>query len=142
MQRGIEEFIHPERNKNQTVKSIVAPFFLLSIVPEMPLGEFIGLISIKMKEYERKTWVTRCNLLSWSIGAAEQLAWPLLIDVMITGRFIQNSIFVSPMQGTQMPFVSSSHSPVQPAAITYMLESTSANRLYFFRWKIFWSAIN
>jgi len=74
MQRGIEEFVHPERNKNQTVKSVIALFFLLSIVPEMPLREFIGLISIKMKEYERKTWVTRCNLLSWSIDTAEQLA--------------------------------------------------------------------
>jgi len=95
-----------------------------------------------MKEYERKTWVTRCNLPSWSIGTAEQLAWLLLIDVMITGRFIQNLIFVSPMQGTQMPFVFSSHSLVQSAAITYTLESTSANRLHFFCWKIFWLAIN
>jgi len=102
------------------------------MLPEMPLREFIGLISIKMKEYKRNTWVTRCNLLSLSIGTAEQLAWPLLIDVMITGRFIQNFIFTSLAQGTQMPFVSSSHSPVQPAAITYMLESASANRLHFF----------
>ena len=102
------------------------------MLPEMPLGEFIGLVSIKMKEYKRNTWVTQCNLPSLPIGAAEQLAWPLLINVMLTGRFIQNLIFASPAQGTQMPFVSSSHSPVQPAAITYMLESASANRLHFF----------
>ena len=49
----------------------------------MPLGEFIGLVSIKMKEYKRNTWVTRYNLPSLLIGAAEQLAWPLLINVMI-----------------------------------------------------------
>ena len=53
------------------------------MLPEMPLGEFIGLVSIKMKEYKRNTWVTRYNLPSLLIGAAEQLAWPLLINVMI-----------------------------------------------------------
>ena len=126
----------PSRKKQESNSRICrCTSFLLSMLPEMPLGEFIELISIKIKEYKRNTWVTQCNLPSLSIGAAEQLAWPLLINVMITERFIQNLIFTSPAQDTQTPFVSSSHSPVQPAAITYILESASANRLHFFCWK-------
>jgi len=45
---------------------------MLSMSPEMPLGELRGLVSIILP--------------SWSIGAVEQSAesWPLLIDVTIT----------------------------------------------------------
>jgi len=38
-----------QENKNQTVKSIIALFYMLSMLPEMPLEELIGLVSIKMK---------------------------------------------------------------------------------------------
>jgi len=72
---------------NQTVESIVALFFMLSMLPEMPSGEFIGLVSIKtkgtnMKERPRSLDVTYCNdaVLSKFIGCWSDSGLPWMLS--------------------------------------------------------------
>jgi len=73
------------------------------------------------------------------IGAIEQSAepWPLLVDV--TGKDL---IFIFLMQGH--PFVSSLHSPVKPAVITYTLAHTlfCLSYLLLQKWASFFFAEN
>ena len=82
----------PSRKK-QSVESVVALFVMLSILPEMPLGELIGLASIKMKgtNMKERPWsldATDCNdvVLSKFIGCWSDSEPPWMLSMLSEGR--------------------------------------------------------